>query len=57
MKALTSKNYEKLPEVKKKKEVEEKKNEYKKRQENAKKLEQVFLLKIKKIKFIFINFL
>ena len=41
MKALTSKNYEKLPEVKKKKELEEKKNEFKKRQENAKKLEQV----------------
>ena len=50
MKALTSKNYEKLPEVKKKKEVEDKKTEYKKRQEKTKKLEQVFLKNIKNIK-------
>lgn len=43
MKALTNKNYEKLPEVRKKKELEEKKLDFKKRQENAKKLQQVNL--------------
>jgi len=41
MHALTSKNYELLPEVKKKKEEERKKEEMKKRRENVKKLEQV----------------
>lgn len=46
MKALTSKNYEKLPEVRKKKELEEKKLDFKKRQENAKKLQQVLFNKV-----------
>ena len=41
MKALTNKNYEQLPEIKKKKEEEMKKNELKKRQEKVKKLDQV----------------
>ena len=41
MHALTSKNYEQLPEIKKKKEEERKKEEMKKRRENVKKLEQV----------------
>lgn len=41
MHALTSKNYQMLPEVKKKKEMEQKKEDMKRRQENVKKLEQV----------------
>ena len=41
MKNLTNKNFQQLPEIKKKKEEELKKNEYKKRQENAKMLDQV----------------
>jgi len=39
--ALTSKNYELLPEIKKKKEEEKKKEEAKKRMEKAKELDQV----------------
>jgi len=45
MRALTSKNYELLPEIKKKKEEEKKKEEAKKRLEKAKELEQVQLFK------------
>ena len=44
MKALTSKNYEQLPEIKKRKEEEMKKNELKKRQERVKMLDQVNIL-------------
>jgi hypothetical protein len=40
MKALTQKNYELLPEVKKRKEEEKKKEDFKKRQDNMKKLDQ-----------------
>mmetsp|Transcript_7464 Transcript_7464/g.10586 ORF Transcript_7464/g.10586 Transcript_7464/m.10586 type:complete len:98 (+) Transcript_7464:3259-3552(+) len=40
MKALTTKNYENLPEVKKKREEERKKEEFKLRQQRAKELEQ-----------------
>lgn len=40
MKALTSKNYDLLPEVKKKREEEKKKEEMRQRRENAKKLDQ-----------------
>lgn len=43
MHALTTKNYELLPEVKKKKEAEKKKEDLKKRQEMVKKLDQVLL--------------
>ena len=38
---LTNKNYELLPEVKKRKEEEKKKEEQRKRRENAKKLDKV----------------
>ena len=41
MKALNLKNYEQLPEIKKRKEEEKKKEEFKKRQEMVKKLDQV----------------
>lgn len=37
---LTSKNYENLPEVKKRKEIERKKEEFKLRQNKAKELEE-----------------
>lgn len=40
MKALTSKNYENLPEVRKRKEEERKKEEFKLRQQKAKELEE-----------------
>ena len=40
MRALTTKNYENLPEVKKKREEERKKEEFKQRQQKAKELEQ-----------------
>lgn len=40
--ALTNKNYELLPEIKKKKEEERKKEEAKKRLEKAKELDQVY---------------
>jgi len=39
--ALTNKNYELLPEVKKKREEEKKKEDLKRRQEMVKKLDQV----------------
>ena len=42
MKALTQKNYELLPEIKKKKEVEKKKEDLRKRQEKVKELDQVY---------------
>ncbi len=41
MRALTNKNYEQLPEIKKKKEEETKKNDLKKRLEKVKMLDQV----------------
>ena len=40
MKALTSKNYENLPEVRKRREEEKKKEDFKLRQQRAKELEQ-----------------
>jgi len=40
MKKLTNKNYDLLPEVKKKKEAERKKEEYKARMEQVKEMEQ-----------------
>ena len=40
MKALTTKNYENLPEVRKRKEEEKKKEEFKQRQQKARELEQ-----------------
>ena len=40
MRALTSKNYENLPEVKKRKEEERKKQEFRLRQQKAKELEE-----------------
>ena len=44
MKALTNKNYEQLPEVRRKKEEEDKRNDLKKRLEKVKLLDQVVLL-------------
>ena len=41
MKALNQKNYEQLPEIKRRKEEEKKKEEFKKRQEMVKKLDHV----------------
>lgn len=46
MHSLTNKNFQMLPEVKKKKEDEQKKLDFKKRQETAKLLDQVTLQKI-----------
>jgi hypothetical protein len=43
MLALTNKNYELLPEIKKKKEEEQKREDLKKRMQKAKELEKVLL--------------
>jgi len=53
MKALNHKNYELLPEVRKKKEEEKKKEEMRKRLEKAKELDEVLKFSLSNLNLIF----